>query len=146
MEEARWKITVRTLPNQSSGDLLHIGKRRSCKVAGSVILLTSGDRDHCDLTQESKYFDEKLNRGMIPTKWWKSKNLSYGRVNVVVRVYTVSMVSTKNRLQMSDARRVEVNLPTGRKCAMPVVSLPCPRGLYSIQPVSVAIHKPEGAV
>jgi len=33
------------------------------KVGGLMILFTSGDRDRCDLTQESQYFDEKPESG-----------------------------------------------------------------------------------
>ena len=51
-----------------------------------------------------------------------------------------------DELQMIHAGRLEIQLPTGRKCAMTVILPPCPRRLNGIQPVSVAIHKPKGSV
>jgi len=117
------------------------------KVGGLMILFMSGDHDHCDLTHESQYFDEKLKLGgdshemmeIQESVLWTSKHSVKG-------IYSGCGIYKTSELQMSHTRCIEICLPTGRKRAVTMVLFPHPRGLHSVQPVSVAVHEPEGSV
>ena len=95
-----------------------------------MILFTSGDRDCCDLTHELQYFDEKPKPGGVSHEMmeikesvlWTGKCSGQG-------IYSEQGIYKTNELQVTDARCVEICLPSGRKCAMTAMLLPRPRGL-----------------